>query len=122
MEFVKSRGIENINKHEMKIARYLYDGLGKIKYVNLYTKKPDPKYYLPVMSFNVGNLPSETVGKMLAEKGIAVRPGLHCAPDAHRFMGTQERGAVRVAPSVFTSMDEAKQFLFSLSRIVRDNH
>lgn len=120
--FVKSIGIEKINRHEIEIIQYLYEGMSKIKYVRLYTKKPESDYYVPVLSFNVGGIPSETIGKKLAEKGIAVRAGLHCAPDAHKFMGTLDMGAVRVAPSAFTSLAEAKQFLFSLSRIAKDNH
>ncbi|MGH7445695.1 MAG: cysteine desulfurase, partial [Longimicrobiales bacterium] len=29
------------------------------------------------------------------EHGVLTRPGLHCAPDAHRLMGTEQTGAVR---------------------------
>ncbi len=122
IEFVKARGIKNINRHEMEIIRYMYDEMSKMKYIRLYTRQPQPEYYVPVLSFNVGSIPSETAGRLFAEKGIAVRAGLHCAPEAHRFMGTQENGAVRVAPSVFTGIGEAKQFLFALGRIARDNH
>ena len=38
--------------------------------------------------------------------GIAVRPGLHCAPLAHRAIGTIDGGTVRFAPSIFNTLPE----------------
>jgi selenocysteine lyase/cysteine desulfurase len=29
------------------------------------------------------------------EHGVLTRPGLHCAPEAHRVLGTEQTGAVR---------------------------
>ena len=39
----------------------------------------------------------ETFAEQLAEKGIAVRAGLHCAPLAHESAGTLETGTVRIS-------------------------
>ena len=49
--------------------------------------------------------------KRLAEAGIAVRAGLHCAPMAHRSGGTLETGTVRVSFSAFNTSAEVRQFL-----------
>ena len=46
--------------------------------------------------FNLKGKDSAFVASALAERDIAVRGGLHCAPLAHRYLGTSERGAVRV--------------------------
>lgn len=50
-----------------------------------------------VLLFNKKGVPSAEVGRILAQKGICVRAGLHCAPMAHRALGTPEGGAVRVS-------------------------
>lgn len=117
IEFVRARGTKRIFEHEIGLVRYLYRRLAHMKNVRLYTDEPDPRYFAPVLSFNVGDLPSEIVGRKLNEHGIAVRAGLHCAPAAHRFCGTLEQGAVRVCPSVFTrraEMDRLVQVLASI--------
>ena len=50
-----------------------------------------------VFSFDPG-FDSERAAGILAENGIAVRGGLHCAPAAHRAAGTLARGTVRISP------------------------
>ena len=50
-----------------------------------------------VVSFALEGMQSEEVSALLSERyGIAVRGGLHCAPLAHRALGTEENGLVRV--------------------------
>ena len=39
----------------------------------------------------------EAFAQRLADRGIAVRAGLHCAPLAHESAGTLETGTVRVS-------------------------
>ena len=117
IEFVRSRGAETIFRHESALMQRLYRRLSSMKQIRLYTAEPDPRYYVPVLSFNVGDLPSEEVGRKLNGYGIAVRTGLHCAPAAHRFCGTLERGAVRVCPSAFTRREEIDRLAQVLSAI-----
>ncbi len=106
MEYVDRMGIEKICDHESKLMTYFYDRVEKMKHVELYMPRPDKKYFAPVVSFNIKGKDSESVGNILDSNGIEVRSGLHCAPAAHKFAGTLERGAVRVCPSVFTSQGE----------------
>lgn len=53
--------------------------------------------YLPVLLFNKEKTDCEALGETLAAEGIAVRAGLHCAPTAHRALGTLKSGGVRVS-------------------------
>ncbi|MCI1966380.1 MAG: aminotransferase class V-fold PLP-dependent enzyme [Oscillospiraceae bacterium] len=117
IEFVRARGTSRIFQHEMELVQYLYRRLSRLPNIRFYTAEPDPRYFVPVLSFNVGDLPSETVGRKLNEHGIAVRSGLHCAPDAHRFYGTLEQGAVRICPSAFTRKEEMEQLVRVLASI-----
>jgi selenocysteine lyase/cysteine desulfurase len=46
----------------------------------------------------------------LDERGIACRTGLHCAPAAHRTIGSLARGGtVRVSPGPFTTEEETER-------------
>ena len=50
--------------------------------------------------------PCENIGIVMSEHDIAVRTGLHCAPDSHKYMGTYPSGTVRFSPSYFTGDDD----------------
>ena len=65
----------------------------------------------PVLSAVPPREEPETAADRLAEKGIAVRAGLHCAPLAHMTGGTIDTGTVRFSASVFNTPAEAEQAL-----------
>lgn len=119
VRFVKSKGMENIRKKEMSEILYLYDKLSSIPAVRLYTKRPDYHHYVPVFSFNIGDVPSEEAGEYFAKRGIAVRCGFHCAPTAHNKFGTQD-GTIRVSPSVYTTKGEIDMFLREVQAFIRN--
>lgn len=117
INFLKSATVEKIASHEHRLINYLYDGLAEMKNVELYMPCPNPQYFVPLLSFNVRGLHSETVGEILNKNQICVRPGLHCSPAAHRFCNTLERGAVRICPSAFTKKSEIDALLNVVRRI-----
>ena len=69
-----------------------------------------------VLLFNKIGVPSTTLARMLDQHGICVRPGLHCAPMAHKALGTPEGGAVRLGLGIFNTIEE----LDTLWRVLRD--
>ncbi len=70
------------------------------------------------ISFNLENYdPAEVAFLLDQEEQIAVRVGLHCAPDAHRTIGTYPTGTVRVSPGYFTSEVEIDHFLQAIQKI-----
>lgn len=117
VSFVKAKKTENIYSHELGLIEYIYSHLEKNKNIQLYTPYPKKYKTAPILSFNAGDYHSEKTAGILAGKGIAVRAGLHCAPIAHRFIGTQDRGTVRISPSVFTTQRECEVFLNYLKKI-----
>jgi selenocysteine lyase/cysteine desulfurase len=50
---------------------------------------------------------------------IAVRTGLHCAPLAHKTLGTYPEGTVRISPGCFTSSEDIRQLIDALQIIIR---
>ena len=122
IEFVLRQTPEKLYREEMALVGYLYARLSKIKGVQLYTPPPKPPWFMPVLSFNVEGIPSEEVGNLLAKRDIAVRCGLHCAPQAHNKMGTSESGTVRVSPSVFTRRQELDVLVQNVAAIARGQH
>lgn len=108
ISFVEQRGLKWIHQHEIALLQHIYDRLSVHPSIRFYTSRPCFHCVAPVLSLNVGSMPSEQVAEILNEHQIAVRAGLHCAPCAHRRFGTLEQGTVRLAPSAFSTMDEAE--------------
>lgn len=117
-EFVYNMDIKNIHQKEMNLIIKLYDQLEKIDAVKLYTKRPNHKKFVPLLLFNIKNKNSEEVARYLSEHSIAVRAGLHCAPLAHKQLGTIETGGIRVAPSVFNNIQEINMFTQQIRQMV----
>lgn len=111
MDFVNSKGIENISRHETQIVTHLYENMRNIPKLRLYMPRPTAEYFAPLISFNFEGKISDEVGKFLDANGIEVRTGLHCSPSAHEFIGTAKQGVVRVSPSVFSTMQEADKLI-----------
>jgi len=119
IEFVKGRGINSIYRHELRLIQRAYSGLSRDRLVKLYTPVPKAGQFVPVMVFNVGVLESSKTGKLLNSMGVAVRTGLHCAPSAHRSIGTLDYGAVRISTSAFSRSEEIERFLSIVHTIAR---
>ena len=101
IDFVKSIGINKIRQHEYELFNRLYNGLSQNKNVTVYAENPDIYSYAPVLSFNFSGIPSSKAVSVLSEYGFALRGGLHCAPTAHKAIGTLPYGTVRASISVF---------------------
>ena len=110
LEFVKTKGTESIYQNELHLIQRLYKKLEDNEDVILYTPYPTAGMYVPLLIFNVENMTSYEAASILAENKIAVRGGLHCAPFAHRQIGTMEGGAVRVAVAYFNDSSEIDYF------------
>lgn len=102
--FVKKIGIDKIYMHEDRICRRFISELKKNPDVTIY-RAPSCSY-VPIVSFNIRDVPPERAAGALAEKGFCLRAGFHCAALAHSTLGT-DKGTVRFAPSVFSREADA---------------
>lgn len=119
IDFVRTKGLDQIYRHETALIRFAYERLRNVKGVQLYKEYPEIGQYAPVLSFAIKDKNSEEVASYLDSRyGIAVRAGLHCAPLAHRSMGTEELGTVRISPSVFTSRQDIQILVNAVNKIV----
>ncbi len=122
IEYINKISLNKIYDHEFMLLSYLYNQLEKINGVILYTPKPQINYNAPVLSFNILDLPSESVAEILDKKySIAVRAGLHCSPLAHNTLNTTEQGTVRVSLSYFNNKNEIITLINAVKNILR-NH
>lgn len=108
VRFVLEQGVEKIRRHEEKLAAQLIEGLKAISGVTVYGGR-DAARQTATVSFNIAGLEPSEVGLRLDEEySIMCRVGLHCAPSAHKTIGTFPRGTVRFGLSYFNTKEEVE--------------
>ena len=117
INWIRNRGIEGIRRHELELLRAFVEGASSIKRLVLYGGCLWDRR-VAVVSFNIEGMDPAEVARILdTEYGIASRPGLHCAPWAHRALGTFPIGTVRFSFGVFNTLDQVEYALDALERI-----
>lgn len=119
VEFLMERGVGEVRAHEVALLAQLMDGLEAIEGVTIHGPC-DPRRKTGVVLFTMEGVdPAEIGDRLDAEFGIAVRVGLHCAPGAHRALGTFPLGGVRVSPGYFNTAEDIERAVEAVSRIAQ---
>jgi selenocysteine lyase/cysteine desulfurase len=120
VQFILDEGIDKIHEREMMHTKRFIKGLLEIPDVILYGGK-DEKRQTATMSINIKDMSQSDIGLILDEDyDIMVRVGLHCAPLAHRTIGTLPRGTVRLAAGYFTTDKEVETALRAIREIAEN--
>lgn len=102
IRFVIKEGAENIGKYENELNCIFRSELKNMSHVTMYGRGESA-----VTAFNIGGLDSVKAASLLGEK-IIVRAGYHCAPLAHKALGTENGGAVRISFGYFNTKKDVK--------------
>lgn len=118
VRYVRRRGLQAICDRERRLALLAAEGLRTVPGVRVFAL-PGLRDQAGVLSIVPKNRDVEAVGDALAEQGIAVRTGLHCAPLAHRSAGTLETGTIRLSFSDLNTPEEVYRTLAVLRDLLR---
>jgi cysteine desulfurase / selenocysteine lyase len=119
VRYVLERGLERIRAHEMELSGMLHAGLSAIAGVTVYGPA-DPATRAAIVSFAIAGRRVSEIGQRLDEDyGILCRVGLHCAPAAHRSLGTFPEGTVRLSLGPLTTHEEIERALCAVEEIAR---
>jgi cysteine desulfurase family protein len=117
VQFVLEKGVEQIREHESYLMEKLIEGLKKIPRLKCYDPENGVER-IAMLSFNLTEIsPSDVAFRLEREFGILCRSGLHCAPSAHRTIGTFPEGTVRFGLSVFNTETEIERTIQAVSII-----
>jgi cysteine desulfurase family protein len=116
LKWARSIGIENIFETEQRNLARLIDVLGEFDNIRIVSPTSDTNV-IGVVSCTFDGYASDSIGQVLSERDVAVRTGLHCAPDAHRFLGTFPNGTVRFSVSYFNDESDFKRLRDALKHI-----
>nr|WP_325301639.1 aminotransferase class V-fold PLP-dependent enzyme [uncultured Dysosmobacter sp.] len=117
VRYVRRRGTGEICRREREMTLVLAEGLRQLPGVQVFAE-PGLGNQTGVLSVTAEGRDCEALAQALAERGTAVRAGLHCAPLAHRTAATLDTGTVRLSLSDFNTPEEVFQVLESFRRIL----
>ena len=118
---VAAIGVQTIRKKEIALTKFFLDGIRSIRGVRVYVDM-DPKRRTALVSFTIDGMSPSDISLHLDKRfNIMSRPGLHCAPSAHRTIGTFPVGTVRFSFGLFTTEDQIRTALKAIEALIYEN-
>jgi cysteine desulfurase family protein len=117
--WVMAQGVERIRAHESALTSELLAGLAAIPGVTVYGPC-DARQQTAAVSFTIAGVEVSEIGLRLDEEyAIMCRVGLHCAPAAHRTLGTFPTGTVRFGLGFFNTAQQVETALEAVAALAR---
>lgn len=96
LHFLMEKGIDTLEAKKRETFRYLLSEMSKLPQIRLFgPTDPEAEDRVEVLAFQVAGQDSGAIAARLAERGILNRVGLHCAPWAHKSVGSFPEGSIR---------------------------
>lgn len=109
IKFINEKGIENIDRKIKENYQLLHQGLAEIKGIKIVGPE-NLKNKVSTISLTFTDQDPAEIGFTIDKNyGIMSRTGLHCAPLAHKTLGTYPEGTLRLSPGYFTTKSEIEK-------------
>lgn len=119
VRWVMERGLDNIRAHHNDLMHRLVSGLMEMDNVMVYGPGADERR-AGLVSFCVAGHENSSFGLTLDEKyNIMCRVGLHCAPSAHKTLGTFADGTIRFSIGPMTTAQDIDRALQAVKEIAQ---
>lgn len=120
VDHILKTGIAGIFNHGSNLSTTLLDGLHSLSRIHIYGPQT-PAIMLPTISITIEGVDNAAVAQRLNDEfSIAVRVGLHCAPNAHRTIGTFPAGTIRVSAGYYNTEEEGEKLIAALAMICKN--
>ncbi len=118
IEYINEEGLNAIKEREEYLSREFINGLLNIDSVKVYGPL-DASLRTAAISINSSRIDNSELGFLLdSEFGIMVRTGLHCAPLAHKTIGSFPQGTLRFSFGAFNDIKDINYALYALNSIL----
>lgn len=120
LKYLKSIGIQNIHSHELKLTKEFIEGILSIDKVKV-IGSTECENRTSVVSLDFSDNDNGEISYLLSKNyGISTRCGLHCAPSAHKTLGTFPNGTVRFSFGPFNTSDDVEYTISSIKKVLSD--
>jgi cysteine desulfurase/selenocysteine lyase len=118
LAWLEERGVAEVSRHERQLTARLLEGLSGLPRLRIYGPKSIDERVAVVSILIEGLAPQELAAVLDDSFSIETRAGLHCAPGAHRSLGTfTSGGTLRLSPGAFTTNAEIDAAISALREI-----
>ena len=119
VKWILQQGVDALAAAEAENRNKLLTLLKEYDYISI-IGDIDGRDYVGIVSCVIDDISSDIAGQLFSERNIAVRTGLHCAPNAHKFLKTFPAGTIRFSVNSFTT-DEDFAVLREALEDINDN-
>ena len=117
--WVMDRGVDSLRRHDEQLCETFLVETRDVENLSVYGPQ-EVANRAGVFSVNVAGLsPHELADRMERDFGLCTRPGVHCAPLAHKTIGTHPVGTCRFSFGPFTTPDDVSRAADALARVAR---
>lgn len=116
LKWIQEKTIEILAQREQENRGKLLEILSNYEFIHI-VGNYESNEYVGIVSCLIEGISSDSAGNIFDRQGISVRTGLHCAPLAHKFMGTYPAGTIRFSVNYFTSEEDFEQLIEALDFI-----
>jgi len=117
IRFLQEKGIKTVRDIEDELTRRFLEWAQASQTVRVFGNRQQGAG-IAVVAFDVPGVACDRVAALLdSQCGIAVRTGLHCAPTAHKALGTLSTGLVRASFSCFNTAEDVDTLCWALAEI-----
>lgn len=102
LRWIEEQSIEVLLAKEQRNRQRLLELIQSYDYLTVVGNLPDHEY-VGIVSCLMDGISSDSAGELFNRRNISVRTGLHCAPMAHRFLGTFPAGTIRFSVNALTT-------------------
>lgn len=120
IKFINKEGLECISDHNKYLHTYFINELLNINNI-IYYGDTTGSNSTTCLSFNIKGMDTAELSyKLDSDFGIRNRSGLHCAPLAHKTIGSYPSGTVRLSISYFNTKEDIDLTLSALNKISKE--
>lgn len=120
IEWIQARGVQNLHEHGAALKKRLREGLAAIPGVHVLSPEAPDGIALVTITADGIEVPA-LASRIDREHGILTRPGLHCAPEVHRLLGTEKTGAVRFSLGWSSTEEHVDRAVDAVAHVVDAN-
>ncbi|MEG2353587.1 MAG: aminotransferase class V-fold PLP-dependent enzyme [Clostridium sp.] len=119
LKFILDEGIHNIHNKEISLTKKFIEGISLIKEAKI-IGLPSTKNRVAVVSLDFSPLDNALISHYLEKNhGIMTRCGLHCAPSAHKTLGTFPNGTVRFSFGYFNTLQDVTTAITAITEVLK---